>query len=182
MKPSRIGLLVVLLALASRAAFADGIDIPDYVSRFGTSNHSTAEICGLVLALAATDYLWNLLVIGLPCLRICAIRRERLLFDIGLITVLEQVVDRLGLVAVRPIGDLLGVDIWSCWSWVLILGILFCSGAANGSFVWFFVRKEWGGSRRAALAMAIGAVIATNPAIMMFLNDAVAGPWLRSGR
>jgi hypothetical protein len=176
MKASRIGLLVVLLAGASRSAFADAFDIPAYLARFNTWNHSTAGICGLVLGLAAIDYLWNLLVIGLPCMRICAIRRKRLLLDVGLLTLLGQVADRLGavialtLVTARPIADLLvRRNAWGLWHWVL-LGNLACSGAAIGLLVWLFVRKKWGGTRRAALIMATVAAIVTNPAIPLLLN------------
>ncbi|MGO9094808.1 MAG: hypothetical protein ACLQGV_06250 [Bryobacteraceae bacterium] len=173
MKGLRLGLLVILLAGASRSAFADVIDEVGYLTRVNARGHSVEEVCGLVLALAAINYVWNLLVIGLPCLRLCAVGRKRLLLDVGLITVLGQAADRLGAVISYALARLLASLLsFSLDGFVLlvVLANFVCSGAAIGCLVWFFVRKKWGGSSRAALVMAIVAAIATNPMLGLYLS------------
>jgi hypothetical protein len=187
MKHPRMGLLLILAACASGSAFADGFDVASYLARVNTYNHSTGAICGLILALAAIDYVWNLLIIGLPSMSICAVGPKKIILDLVTLTILGQVADRLGaVIAFILLGPIpftlaeripftlaeripfLYVDL-GVYDIRLVLSNFVCSGIAIALLVWFFVRKRWGGSTRSALVMAIVAAIATNPMISMFL-------------
>jgi hypothetical protein len=155
------------------STFADSIDIAAYLTRVNTKGHSLLAIGGLILLLLAIDYLWNLLIIGLSAMRVCAASRAKILIGLIIVTLLGQVADRLGaFLAAITAGPVvrgllrLGAEGWALY-W--LVGNIIFSGIAIALLVWFFVRKRWLGSKRAALILAIVAAFLANPAIALFI-------------
>jgi hypothetical protein len=103
---------------------------------------------------------------------VCAASRARILIGLVVVTLLGQVADRLGAVvaaiAACPIARLLmlGAEGWAL-RW--FVGNIIYSGIAIAFLVWFFVRKRWLESKRAAYILAIVAAFLTNPAIALFI-------------
>lgn len=152
-------------------AFADSIDIGAYLTRVNTKGHSLPAMGGLLLL--AIDYLWNLLIIGRPAMRVCAASRARILIGLVVVTLLGQIADRLGAVMAAITADpiargllRLGAEGWALY-W--LVGNIIYSGIAIALLVWFFVRKRWLGSKRTALILAIVAAFLANPAIALFI-------------
>jgi hypothetical protein len=153
---------MVLLAPATLIAFVVGFAAIDRLVCFTSLDHSIKMICYPVLALAST-YLWNLVLIGVPAMHLCAIGCRRLLLHIGLVSLVGLVVVALTAMAEDRISSLAGWLHDALW-----LGPFVSSGMAVGWLVWFLVRRRWSGTNGAALVMAFLTAILANPMLALY--------------
>ncbi|HVP37629.1 MAG TPA: hypothetical protein VMS93_00445 [Candidatus Saccharimonadales bacterium] len=94
MRRSLAGVFLVGLGfLAWTTARADGVDL-SFVMRVG--GRTWLGFGAMVVSLMVANYLLNLLVIGIPAIKLGTVGRRGVLVGLVLLTILGQAADRLG--------------------------------------------------------------------------------------
>jgi hypothetical protein len=167
-----VGAICAVLLWTS-TAHADGIDIAWFLTRVGGWKHNPVRASLLVLALAAINYLLNWVVIGLPAIR-AGVPVRRVSRDLVGLTIIGQVMDRVGMVASALVGSVgvgalftvLHVSVRDVGP--LILGTVIVNFLSSGILIGFLVRhyvcRRWEQPRRSGRLIGIAAAVLTNPA------------------
>ena len=163
---------LTFFALACSPVIADGIDLVWYFTRTGNDQQSMISIFGTIALLMLANYALNFVVIGLPAIKVGAVRVRLIATGLVWLTLLGQLADRVGaLIAALlsdPLAAMLGLD--GMESWILLLLVLnfLFSGIAIGVLAFYFLRRRWHIGRGISWAIACVAAIVTNPAWAIF--------------
>jgi hypothetical protein len=172
-------LAAIAIVLFATPAYADGIDIGGIFMGVDSAL-PVGEMIRLICLLMLLNYALNFAVIGVPAVRVGPTSVGRTSLDLIWLTLLAQIADRAGsllaLLAAAltsiPLSFAIGAGLAALFCLFLLFSLLFC-----GYFVWvlafYFLRKRWQVSDRAARRIAGAAAILTNPVWVMFF-----GPYL----
>jgi hypothetical protein len=154
-------------------AFADTVDIVWFIARVGDKKNIPYTLF-LVFVLAAANYLLNLIIIGVPVLRKGVVPKSKIFLSLIPLTVMGQVVDRLGIiigVAFLPVLKIFGLPsegLGPAISHTIYVNFI-SSGILFGFLVFYFLKKIWGLSGKDSRPIAIVSAIIANPALSMAL-------------
>jgi hypothetical protein len=149
-------------------AHADGIDIAWFLTRVGGWRQSPFRAVLLIGAIAAANYLLNMLVVVLPAVLSGAPVKRAALDVIGF-TFIAQVADRAGMVAYSLTVYTLDVfmHVVSKDLGEAVIFVLAANFFTSGILLWFLARhyclKRWNLPRRRSVAISWAAAILTNP-------------------
>ena len=163
-----IAVMAIVLMGGSQYSYADGIDLWSYFARFDTNGHSSIVISLLILLVMVLNYVWNVVVIGLPAISLCNAPYKTVILELVPLTFLGQIADRIGAILALPFVFVFGRFFPLALS--LLIGNFLFSGIAVGLLVFYFLHKRWGTSFRKSLVISIFAAIASNPVWIAFLH------------
>jgi hypothetical protein len=152
--------------LATKPAYADGIDITSYFARVNTFKPLPVVII-LVVALLLLDYGVNLLFIGLLARKYGQSSWLSILGHMITLTLLGQIADRVGAGASLFLADLTAYlsQPQSLQEYVGPLGLynLVLSGFAIAALSSYFLKAKWNVTGRARWGISLIAGVFTNP-------------------
>lgn len=166
----RLLIIIIVMAMAlmggSRYSYADYSMFPIFV-HFNMNDHSFMVVVLLTLLLMFINYVWNLIVIGLPAVYLCSAPYKIVVSDLAILTFLGQVGNVICMVPAMVISAIffnatLGFNASGSYTSFLISNFLF-SSIAFGLVAFLFLRNSWGASVRKSHVIAIFAGFLCNP-------------------
>ena len=164
---SVIALIVLCGVLASVPANADGIDLIPWLTRVYSPVASVPVIALLVAVLMVVNYALNLLVIGLPAVKVGPPSGRQVAISLLWLTLFGQVADRVGaflaLSVSLPIADALNLKGEGNWVVPLFGASFVFSGLAVGALAFYFLRWRWKVAKRPSWIISVASAVLTNP-------------------
>jgi hypothetical protein len=179
-KTTRLFVTASILVGGSTAR-ADGLDVTTYLSRVPGWHRAPLQALFLLCVLMALNYLLNLLVLGVPAIKMGA-KAGSVALGLVTFTLLGQVADRIGAVVGPLVG---GAIVWALhvggrkslgygFSIGFFLNFIL-SGVVIGLLAQWYLRRRWAleGHRVAVLSVITG--VLTNPLWGVWAIRALAG-------